>query len=268
MPFESFNGQLATMIATFLWSLVMGLLAYYLVFKTKLFNHLIEVPLVAPFLALPAVMFAFLMGFMSSDAWQNYSYARTALIHESVAVTRILKIPVGAPELQNNIKLSMQTYLEGMLNDEWANSNNKSPSPKAQASIESMERSIWEGVDACGQGPGRSHLCINSAMSSAFIGALNDLRAARQQRLSMGYVGSADGKWILAIALGLVSLISVAAVHRHNIRTGITALVLYCLSVWITLSIAVLFSNPYQGSERLNPVPFMTALESLKNESK
>lgn len=120
MPFESFNGQLASLIATFLWSLGMGLLSYYLVYKTKLFNHLIEVPLVPPFLALPAVMFAFLMGFMSSDAWQNYSYARTALINESVAVKRILKIPVGAPELQQDIKLSMQTYLEGVLNEEWA----------------------------------------------------------------------------------------------------------------------------------------------------
>jgi hypothetical protein len=268
MPFESFNGQLASLIATFLWSLGMGLLSYYLVYKTALFNHLIEVPLVPPFLALPAVMFAFLMGFMSSDAWQNYSYARTALINESVAVTRILKIPVGAPELQKDIKLSMQTYLEGVLNEEWADSINKLPSPKAQASIDSMERSIWEGVAACGQGSGKSHLCINSAMSGAFIGALNDLRAARQQRLSLGYVGSADGKWILAIILGLISVISVAAVHRHNIRTGTTALILYCLSIWIALGIAVLFSNPYEGSERLRPIPFMSALESLKNASK
>ena len=268
MPFESFNGQLAPLIATFLWSLGMGLLSYYLVYKTRLFNHLIEVPLVPPFLALPAVMFAFLMGFMSSDAWQNYSYARTALINESVAITRILKIPVGTPELQNSIKLSMQKYLEGVLNEEWGDSINKSPSPKAQASIDSMELSIWEGVAACGQASGKSHLCIDSAMSGAFIGALNDLRAARKQRLSLGYVGSADGKWILAIILGLISVISVAAVHRHNIKTGITALILYCLSIWIALGIAVLFSNPYEGSERLKPIPFMTTLESLQNISK
>ena len=265
MPFESFNGQLAPLIATFLWSLGMGLLAYYLVYKTSLFNHLIEVPLVPPFLALPAVMFAFLMGFMSSDAWQNYSYARTALINESVAIKRILNIPVGAPELQKNIKLSMQTYLEGVLNEEWADSINKSPSPKAQASIDGMELSIWEGVAACGQASGKTHLCIDSIMSGAYIGALNDLRAARQQRLSLGYVGSANGKWVLAIILGLISVISVAAVHRNNIKTGITALILYCLSIWIALGIAVLFSNPYEGSERLQPIPFMTTLESLKD---
>lgn len=265
MPFESLNGQLAPLIATFLWSLGMGLISYYLVYKTSLFNHLIEVPLVPPFLALPAVMFAFLMGFMSSDAWQNYSYARTALINESVAITRILNIPVGTPELQNNIKLSMKTYLEAVLNEEWAESTNKLPSPKAQASIDSMELSIWRGVAACSQTSGKSLSCIDSAMSGAFIGALNDLRAARKQRLSLGYVGSTDGKWILAIFLGLISVISVAAVHRHNIRTGITALILYCLSIWIALGIAVLFSNPYEGSERLKPIPFMTTLESLKN---
>jgi len=265
MPFESLNGQLAPLIATFLWSLGMGLISYYLVYKTSLFNHLIEVPLVPPFLALPAVMFAFLMGFMSSDAWQNYSYARTALINESVAITRILNIPVGTPELQNNIKLSMRTYLEAVLNEEWAESTNKFPSPKAQASIDTMELSIWRGVTACSHVSGKSLPCIDSAMSGAFIGSLNDLRAARKQRLSLGYVGSADGKWILAIFLGLISVISVAAVHRHNIKTGITALILYCLSIWIALGIAVLFSNPYEGSERLKPIPFMTTLESLKN---
>ena len=268
MPFELFNEELAPLIVTFLLSLGIGLLSYCLVYKTSLFNHLIAVPLVPPFLALPAIMFAFLMGFMSSDAWQNYSYARTALIRESTAIIRILQIPVGTPELQNNIKLSVQGYLEGILNEEWADSINKSPSPKAQASIDGMELSIWQGVAACGQASGKSLACIDSAMSSAFIGALNDLRAARQQRLSLGYVGSADGKWILTILLGLISAISVAAVHRHNVKTGITSLILYCLSIWITLSIAALFSNPYKGSEKLRPIPFMTTLESLKNPSK
>ena len=205
---------------------------------------------------------------MSSDTWQNYSYARTALINESVAITRILNIPVGTPELQNNIKLSVQKYLEGILNEEWADSTNKSPSPKAQASIDAIEHSIWQGVAACGQASGRSLPCIDSTISSAFIGALNDLRAARRQRLSLDYVGSSDVKWILAIFLGLISVVSVAAAHRHNIKTGITALILYCLSVWIILSIAVLFSNPYKGSERIKPTPFITALESLKNTSK
>lgn len=131
-----------------------------------------------------------------------------------------------------------------------------------------MELSIWQGVAACGQASGKSLDCIDSAMGGAFVGALNDLRAARQQRLSLGYVGSADGKWILTIFLALISTISVAAVHRHNVKTGSIALTLYCLSIWITLSIAVLFSNPYKGSEKLRPIPFMTTLENLKNPSK
>ena len=103
----------------------MGLLSYYLVYKTRIFNHLIEVPLVPPFLTFPAVMFAFLMGFMSSDAWQNYSYARTALINESVAITRILKIPVGTPELQNSIKLYLRdgANLPKAMNLSWKQSN-------------------------------------------------------------------------------------------------------------------------------------------------
>jgi hypothetical protein len=268
MPSGPFIGELAPLIITFACSLGLGLLSYYLVYKTSLFNHLIEVPLVTPFLALPAIMFAFLMGFMSSDAWQNYSYAKTALIKESAAILRILNIPVGTPELQNKIKLSVQTYLEDVLNKEWAASSNKSPSPQAQASIDGMELSIWQGVAACNQASGKSLSCIDSAMSSAFISALSELRAAREQRLSLGYLDSANGKWILTIFLGLISAIGVAAVHRHSVKTGITALTLYCLSIWITVSIAVLYINPYEGSENIKPIPLTSTLESLKNISK
>ena len=75
MFYESFDSVLAPIIATFFWSLAIGVASYLLVFKTKLFDHLINNPLVPPFLALPAIMFAFMMGFMSSDAWQNFAHA-------------------------------------------------------------------------------------------------------------------------------------------------------------------------------------------------
>ena len=69
MLFESFDGIGSPLLASFICSLGIGIASYLLVFKTKLFDHLLDVPLVPPFLALPAIMFAFLMGFMSSDAW-------------------------------------------------------------------------------------------------------------------------------------------------------------------------------------------------------
>ena len=117
MIFEYFGGLLSPIIATFVWTLIVGTTSFLLVFKTSLFDNLIEHPLVPPFLCLPAIMFAFLMGFMSSDAWQNFTQARSALINESSAISRLVFVPMKTPEEQKGYNANLQAYLEAVLND-------------------------------------------------------------------------------------------------------------------------------------------------------
>jgi hypothetical protein len=52
------------------------------VFKLSIFDGLLKGPLAVPTMVLPAAMFSLLMVFMASQAWQNISQARTALINE------------------------------------------------------------------------------------------------------------------------------------------------------------------------------------------
>ena len=62
MLYESFDGVLAPIIATCMWSLLVGLSSYALVFRTRLFDHLIISQLAPVFMSVPAIIFAFLMG--------------------------------------------------------------------------------------------------------------------------------------------------------------------------------------------------------------
>ncbi len=265
MHYESFDSVWAPIIATFFWSLVIGVASYLLVFKTKLFDHLITNPLVPPFLAIPAIMFAFMMGFMSSDAWQNFSHARTALINEASSISRLIAIPIQFPEYQKNANSHIQIYLEEVLNEEWGKNDNMSGSAKTKLALENLELIIWKGSAACSKS-GAAHItCIDYATSSSYIKAIDDLRKAREQRLSLGYSSHVNVKWFLAMALAFLSTLSVAAVHRHNQKTAITSLILFCCSIWVTFSIVTMYSNPYKWAERLEPVPLTSILNTLKS---
>lgn len=264
MPYQDFNSLLAPIIATFFWSLCIGVASYLLVFKTKLFDNLIEHPLVPPFLCLPAIMFAFLMGFMSADAWQNYTQARTALINEASAISRLAFVPMKSPEKQKSYSANLQAYLEAVLDEEWEKSFNKSSSPKAKEALNQLSVTIWKGSIGCANGSDKQDQCIDAFTSASLIKAHDDLRNAREQRLSLGYLGSVYAKWIMAILLAFIAAVSVAAVQRGNQKTGVISLILFCLSIWILFSIVTMYSNPYKWAERLEPIPLSLILDDLK----
>ena len=265
MLYESFEGIWAPIIATFFWSLGIGAASFLLVFKTKLFNHLLDAPLAPPFLNVPAIMFAFLMGFMSSDAWQDFAHARTALINEASSISRLIVIPLNSANLQERLNTNMQLYLEAVLEQEWANSRSMSESAKSKKALDNLSLILWQAVAQCSnqQGP-----CMETVTSSSYINALDNLRNAREQRLSLGYVSSVNTKWFLAIILAFLSALSVAAAHRYNQKTGVTALVLCCCSIWVIFSVVSMYSNPYKWAERIEPVPLISILNELKNAHK
>jgi len=263
MLYESFDGMWAPVTATFFWSLGIGITSFLLVFKTKLFDHLIGAPLVPPFLALPAIMFAFLMGFMSSDGWQNFAHARTALINEASSISRLIASPFQSAELQRGLNTNVQLYLEGVLEEEWANSISMYGSTKSKKALDDLGLIIWKGgMQAC-QGS-----CIDAVTRSSYIKALDDLRSAREQRLSLGYMSNVNIKWFFAIMLAFLSALTVAAVHRHNQKTAVISLVLFSCSIWITFSMATIYSDPYKWAERLEPAPLVSILNSLKTGPK
>jgi hypothetical protein len=265
MIYEGFDGPLVPAVSALSWTVLIGVSSFFLVYKTKLFDQLLVTPLVPPFLALPVVMFAFLMGFMSADSWQNFSHARTALINESSSISRLSNIPIYPNEYQVKSDAFLKNYLEAVINDEWLKSHNEIISPIAVLSINELEKNIWD-VDAYCKSIAKNTDCISSVAAAAFVKAIDDLRIAREQRLSLGYQGSRNAKWLLGIMLGFISALSVAAVHRHNQKTGVIGLVLFCISLWITFSIIALYVNPYKWSESIKPVP-MTILLDVMNSS-
>jgi hypothetical protein len=267
MIYERFDGPLVPAVSALAWTVFIGLGSFYLVYKTKLFDQLLSVPLIPPFLGLPAMMFAFLMAFMSAESWQNFTYARTAMINEASAISRLVDIPIYPTEFQVKANTYVKSYLEASLKEEWVGSHNEIVSPKAKESLDGLALNIWNADRHC-MNTGKAAECTSAAAVSAFTKAVDDLRSAREQRLSLGYQGSLNAKWFLVILLGFISTLSVAAVHRHNQKTGVIASILFCISLWIVFSMIALHINPYRWSESIKPIPLQSLLEAMKSVQK
>ena len=266
MIYEHFNGAFIPVLSSLIWASLIGLASFFLVYKTKLFDALNICPLVPPFLALPAIMFAFLMGFMSAESWQNYSHGRAALINETAALVRILNVPIKPEILQTKSNAYVKSYLESVINEEWLAKHNESSSLEAQEALKNLEITIWQANAACTDGASNQASCTSSVATSALIKAVDDLQIARQERLSLGYQGTSSVKWFLGIMLGFISAISVVAVHKHNQKTGVIALMLFCISMWMTFSMVTLYINPYKWTQTLKPVPLVSILETIKRD--
>ena len=91
------NFGLGPVILALIISAALGLAAYLIVFKTRLFDHLISMPLVAPYVGVPNTVLALLLAFMASSVWQNTSAAAAALQNEATALSRLGIIAATSP---------------------------------------------------------------------------------------------------------------------------------------------------------------------------
>lgn len=244
MLFEFFPSlPFAALLASFVWAAVIGTVAHSFVFRTRLFDALTKVPMVPPFIALPAIMFAFLLAFMASDAWNNIGQARMSLVSEVAAINRIAAIPLKPDSENREARETMRQYIDAVTEEEFGQHYNQRGSAKADAAIARLEAIAWtvSGQDGLAAG--------------TFLKALDDLRAARHQRLGLGFQGTLVLKWVLVLMLALLTAISIAAVHRTGERTAAIAQVLFCLAAWASFSMVSSHIQPYRGPDALTAAP-------------
>jgi len=262
MVYELFDFPYSPMIATLLWAIGIGLIGYFAVFRVRLFDVLAKQPLAAPFMSLPAVMFAFLMVFMASAAWQNISLARTALVNEHSALVRMAAVPVLPEISKQGLHGDLKRYLVAAVDQEWKRHHNQESSADADAALEALAVGIWKAETECRTKSSGDAPCTGGLAVTTFLKALDDLRLAREQRLSLGFTGGLRLKWALAIALAIVTAVSIAAVHRANPRGAAIAVGLFCVAVWMAFSVVTLHFQPYRGPDALAP----QMLESVRGK--
>jgi hypothetical protein len=260
MIYELFNFAYAPMIATLIWTIGIGLIGYFFVFRIKLFDVLAKQPIAPPFMSLPAVMFAFLMIFMASAAWQNITLARTSLVNEHSALARMVAVPLEPGQSKQQLHADLRRYLTAVVDEEWKKNFNQTSSAEAEAALGAIETNIWAVDTLCGRRALADTPCASALAVSTLLKALDDLRLAREQRLSLGFTGGIRLKWALALVLAIVTVASIAAVHRSNPRGAVIAISLFCVGTWMAFSVVTLHYQPYRGPDAISP----TMLEAVR----
>lgn len=245
--------QYGPVITAIVFSFLIGFISYGLVFRTSYFDVLIKEPLVPNFISVPATMFALLMAFMASSVWQNSSLAKTSVWNERLAIEAIASLPIEPEALKSKTSDDLLHYVDEVAHKEWGDYFNQKSSIDVDRAIKKLEQDAWQlERDYCRNAEIHAR-CSSSVITSAFFRSLDQLKLAREQRLTLG--GQANfgyvHKWIAVYFLGIVTAINIAAGHKNSRRAAIIALIIFCTCAGILYASVALHIHPYKGPDAL-----------------
>lgn len=234
---------------------IVGVNAHILVFRTKLFDHLLEKPLIPTFLAVPTTTLALILGFMASSAWQNSTAAMTSAQNERLALLRLQLLPLVPESFASAFSYELKNYKSSVQEIEWGTDFNMKKYELVDASLQRLNSLIWNSEKQTCNKNNISHDCPSSLLIGELLREIDRLQIAREQRISIGMLSNFGylNKWFLVYLLAQISAINLAAVHRHNRTGAVTALAIFCFSVGVMFASIALFLHPYRGVSALMP---------------
>jgi hypothetical protein len=262
MFFERFpHLMIGPVMATLAWSIIIGLLAWGLVFKTRLFSRFDEVRFDPFFCAILNIIFVFFMAFMGSEFFENHKTAADSLVKERAAIDRLLSTELPTDELNQKLKAGVKSYLQNVIDEEWRQGLNRKASPAAEQAISDLNQLVAQSQRACPTSA--LSPCIEPLTAGRYMASVDVLREARILRLSLGIVERERLRYLLCIFLALNAAICLLLVYKKDKRAAVVLIVMYCLSVWVTFLIIVLHAEPYVGMRGIEPTTLEQVLQRL-----
>lgn len=262
MLFERFpHLMIGPVMATLAWTIIIGALAWGLVFKTRLFSRFDEVRFDPFFCAILNIIFVFFMAFMGSEFFESHKAAADSLVKERSAIDRLLSTELPTDELNQELNLGVKNYLQNVIDVEWRQDLNRRASPAAEQAILDLNQLVAKARRGCDASDLSS--CIEPLTAGRYIASIDVLREARIFRLSLGVAERQGMRYLLCIFLALNAAISILLVYRKEKRAAVVPIVMYCLGIWVTFLIVVLHAEPYVGFRGIEPAMLEQVLQRL-----
>jgi hypothetical protein len=118
--------------------ILIGMLAYKIIFSFEIFSSLSNQPISGPFVALPAIAFFFMVGFISLHQFSRQEDSKQTLAIEVSSIENMLNVPDANNFKQQEIRSLLKNYLDVSLNEEWAGTLNRIPSPEINKIIKKI----------------------------------------------------------------------------------------------------------------------------------
>ncbi len=137
MLFERFpHLMIGPILATLAWTILIGLFAWVLVFKTRIFNPFDTVRFDSFFCGLLNIIFVFFMAFMGAEFHEKHKAASESLIKEKAAINRILSVHLPTEALNQQVQSAIKDYLRAVVKVEWKQHLNRQQSDEVLAPVE------------------------------------------------------------------------------------------------------------------------------------
>jgi|GEM_PF-914127 hypothetical protein len=263
MLFEIFPHLLiGPILATLSWVLLIGVVAWCLVFKTRLFNRFVDVPFKSAICTILNIIFIFFMAFMGSEFHEVHKSASFHMVKERAAINRLLHADFPTEALNRKVELSVQKYLKNVIDVEWRENLNGQESVAVQEAILELSQIVPEARKECAS----SLLvpCIDSLTAANYFQSIDSLREARDFRLSIGTYERERLRYVLCVLLALNAAVAVLTLYRNDKRAAVVPFVMYGVSVWITFLIVVLQAKPYVGVRAIEPTILEHVLRQIQ----
>lgn len=202
--------------------------------------------IVAPFFNASAILFALLAGFLANDIADRSRQANRAIQAEAGELRNVHTLSVAALADMAAIREALRTYVTSVSTEEWAAMAEGHGSSRTTAAYDELLRKISDPNIARSSGN-----AVHTALLNAAVRAGN----ARTERLALASDHTNDLTWIVVIALGLITEISIALVHLDRPRAMTAALIVFASAAVITLTLVAFQEYPFYGAFRLSPGP-------------
>lgn len=208
---------------------------------------------VAPFFSAPAILFALLTGFLAADVAERGRQAYRVVHAEAGELRNIHTLSVASVSDMRTIRTALKTYVTSVVADEWPAMDAMRLSSSTAAAYDNLLREVSIPSIAKESGP---------AVQSALLTAALRVGTARNDRLALSSDHTNDLKWLVVIALGLITQVAIALVHLDKPRAFFASLTVFSTAAVVTLGILALQEYPFDGAFQVSPTPIRT-LQSL-----
>jgi len=244
------NFDYAPLINQVVFCSLSALLGYILAFKVRYFDELDIKPVVPPFVGVLTTLFALMIAFMASAAWQNSTNAYSAYQLEQMAVKKLYMMPMAQPEYLKKKNKYLQEYVSIVQKEEWGRLRNMQPVKEAGYKIDSLLQFFFsiKQIESNQE----------KELGNEAVRFVEELNSGRDKRLYLGHMAEFKYlyKWVIIYLLVFLCCFNIAIIHRGRPKAAKVALLLFALGSILMISTVSLYLHPYMGPHALHASEF------------
>lgn len=199
---------------------------------------------VPPFINIIGVLFGLTLAFIGNDTWSARDRAMDAVFQEADGLRVLLALA------DEGLDAEVRAYGRAVAG-EWPSLRARQTDPEVTRAADTLLRAVADPDVAARFGDNVQQMMLEKVV---------EIRAERDLRISLTQTHLNPLKWMGMAFLGLVTILSVAAVHIGQPRAAMLAIWLFALAAAPSAAIVLVQGNPFQIPAAVGPEPILAAL--------